>query len=99
MKKTAFIIREMHLEDITGAMKLSTAEGWNQTENDWKFLIENPKNTCDVAECSNTIIGTTTAMNYSNKIAWIGMVLVDKEFRGQGVSASLLTVVLKRLSS
>ena len=99
MKKTAFIIREMHPGDITGAMKLSTAEGWNQTENDWKFLIENPRNTCIVAEYSNTIIGTTTAMNYSNKIAWIGMVVVDKEFRGQGVSASLLTAVLKKLSS
>ena len=99
MKKAAFIIREMVPEDDIGAMKLSTAEGWNQTENDWKFLIENPRNTCIVAEYSNTITGTTTAMNYSNKIAWIGMVLVDKEFRGQGVSASLLTAVLKKLSS
>ena len=99
MKKTAFIIREMHPGDITGSMKLSTAEGWNQTENDWKFLIENPRNTCIVAEYSNAIIGTITAMNYSNKLAWIGMVLVDKEFRGQGVSASLLTAVLKKLSS
>ena len=99
MKKTAFIIREMHPGDIKGSMKLSTAEGWNQTENDWKFLIENPRNTCIVAEYSNAIIGTITAMNYSNKLAWIGMVLVDKEFRGQGVSASLLTAVLKKLSS
>ena len=85
----------MHPGDITGSMKLSTAEGWNQTENDWKFLIENPRNTCIVAEYSNAIIGTITAMNYSNKLAWIGMVLVDKEFRGQGASASLLTAVLK----
>jgi GNAT superfamily N-acetyltransferase len=99
MKKASFILRDMRAGDITGAMQLSTAEGWNQTENDWKFLIENPENTCVVAECSNTIIGTTTAMNYSDKLAWIGMVLVDKEFRGQGVSRSLLTAVLKRLSS
>ena len=99
MKKAPFIIREMCSGDITGAMKLSTAEGWNQTENDWKFLIENPRNTCVVAECSNTIIGTTTAMIYSGDVAWIGMVLVDKEFRGQGVSISLLTDILKKLSS
>jgi predicted GNAT family N-acyltransferase len=99
MKKTVFIIREMRPTDITGAMKLSTAEGWNQTANDWKFLIENPRNTCIVAEYSNTIIGTTTAMNYSGKVAWIGMVLVDKEFRGQGVSMSMLTDILKKLSS
>jgi len=99
MKKAAFIIREMHPEDITGAMKLSAAEGWNQTENDWRFLIENPRNIVVVAECSNTIIGTTTAMNYSASVAWIGMVLVDNEFRGQGVSRSLLTNILKKLSS
>lgn len=99
MKQVAFTIREMHPGDIAEAMKLSTAEGWNQTENDWTFLIENPGSTCVVAECSNTIIGTTTAMNYSNNLAWIGMVLVDKEFRGQGVSRSLLKAVLKKLSS
>ena len=85
--------------DITGAMKLSIAEGWNQTADDWRFLIKNPRNTCIVAEYSNTIIGTTTAMNHSGKVAWIGMVLVDKEFRGRGVSMSMLTDILKKLSS
>ena len=99
MKNAVFIIREMHPGDIAGAMKLSTAEGWNQTENDWNFLIENSKNICVIAEHSDKIIGTTTAMNYSGNAAWIGMVLVDKEFRGQGVSTSLLTEVLKKLTS
>jgi hypothetical protein len=50
-----------------------------------------------VAEYNEKIIGTTTAINYSNEIAWIGMVLVAKEYRGQGVSKSLLTNILKRL--
>ena len=99
MKKAVFIIREMHPGDITGAMKLSTAEGWNQTVDDWKFLIENPKNTRIVAEDSDRLIGTTTAVNYSDRAAWIGMVLVDKEFRGQGVSSSLVTNIFKKLSS
>ena len=56
MKKAEFIIREMRPGDITGAMKLSTAEGWNQTENDWNFLIENSKNICVIAEHSDKII-------------------------------------------
>jgi Acetyltransferase (GNAT) domain len=79
------------------AMKLSNAEGWNQTEKDWKLLIENPENACMVAECDNKVIGTTTAINYSNEVAWIGMVLVDKEYRGRGVSKSLLTNIFKKL--
>ena len=89
----------MERSDIASAMKLSKAEGWNQTENDWKLFIENPGNTCMLAECGNKVIGTTTAINYSNRVAWIGMVLVDKEYRGRGVSKSLLTSIFKKLES
>src|SRR5436190_14318104 len=97
MKKPVFIIRPMQLSDIVGAMKLSDAEGWNQTPTDWKLLIEGPQNICLVAERGNKIIGTTTSINYSNQIAWIGMVLVAREHRRQGVSKSLLTNILKKL--
>ena len=89
----------MELSDIGSAMKLSGAEGWNQTEKDWKLLIENTGNVCMLAECGNKVIGTTTAINYSNQVAWIGMVLVDKEYRGQGVSKSLLTTIFKKSES
>ena len=99
MKKTDFIVRPMQPGDIVYAMKLSNAEGWNQTENDWKLLIESPQNVCLVAEYNKKIIGTTTAMNYANQIAWIGMVLVAKESRGQGISKLLLTNILKKLES
>lgn len=99
MKKAVFIIRPIQPGDIVNAMKLSDAEGWNQTEEDWKLLIESPQNVCMLAESSEKIIGTTTAINYSNQIAWIGMVLVAKGFRGQGVSKALLTNVLKKLAS
>jgi GNAT superfamily N-acetyltransferase len=85
--------------DIVYAMKLSNAEGWNQTEKDWELLLENPENVCLLAESNKKIIGTTTAMNYANQIAWIGMVLVNKEWRGQGVSKLLLTNILKKLES
>jgi len=99
MRKTDFIVRPMQPDDIVYAMKLSNAESWNQTEKDWKLLIESPQNVCLVAECNNKIIGTTTAMNYANRIAWIGMVLVATEWRGQGVSKLLLTNILKKLES
>jgi GNAT superfamily N-acetyltransferase len=89
----------MKVEDCHGGMKLSVAEGWNQTEKDWKFLIEDPKNVCMIAAYDQQIIGTTTAINYSDKTAWIGMVLVDKEFRGLGVSKALLSRVFDELKT
>lgn len=99
MQKATFIVRSMQLNDIGGGLKLSTTEGWNQTEKDWELLVENPDNVCMLAECGNKVIGTTTAINYSNQVAWIGMVLVDKEYRGQGVSKSLLTTIFKKLET
>ena len=99
MEKTAFILRRMEMDDISGAMKLSNDEGWNQIEKDWKLLIENPQNVSIVAEDNKKIIGTTTATNYSNQLAWIGMVLVDKEYRGRGVSKLLLANIFKKLET
>ena len=97
MQKEDINIRRIQLNDLSGAIRLSTEQGWNQTERDWKMIIENPQNSCLLAEYHGKIIGTTAAMNYSNKVAWITMVLVDKEFRGHGISKSLLEIVLKEL--
>jgi ribosomal protein S18 acetylase RimI-like enzyme len=89
----------MITNDLNQAISLSNNEGWNQTEKDWKLLIENPLNTCLVAEHNNTVIGTATALNHSNKVAWIGMVLVDKRFRGQGVGKMLLRTIIDVLKN
>lgn len=91
------VIRPIQLSDLNGAMRLSTEQGWNQTETDWRFMIEHPENSCLLAEYHGKIIGTTTAINYSNEVVWISMVLVDKEFRGQGISKLLLNDILGKL--
>lgn len=97
MREASVIIRSIKLSDLSSVLKLSTSEGWNQTENDWRFLIENPQNVCLLAEWNNEVIGTTTALNYSNNVVWIGMVLVDKEYRGVGISKLLLTAIFKKI--
>jgi len=98
MQTSEFIVRSMELSDLPGAMRLSTDQGWNQTMDDWKMMIENPINCCLVAEYNNKIVGTTTAINYSNEVAWISMVLVDKDYRGHGISKILLERIFKQLS-
>ena len=80
-------------------MRLSGAEHWNQTEMDWKRLINGPQNHCLVAESENRIVGTATAMNYSDLVAWIGMVLVDKDYRGKGIAKILVSSLLDQLKS
>ncbi len=97
MQKEDIIIRRIQLHDLSGAMRLSTQQGWNQTETDWKLIIENSPSIGLVAQHHEKIIGTTAAMNYSGEIAWINMVLVDKEFRGHGISKLLLENIFKTL--
>jgi GNAT superfamily N-acetyltransferase len=97
MRKKDIAIRRIQRHDLSAAMRLSTQQDWNQTETDWSLIIENPQNICLLAEYHGQIIGTTAAMNYSDEIAWINMVLVDKEFRGQGIGKSLLENIFNKL--
>jgi len=99
LDKTKIAIRQMHFDDIRKCILLSDAEHWNQTETDWSRLLYGPQNHCLVAESANQIVGTATAMNYSNIVAWIGMVLVDRDYRGRGIAKILVSSLINLLKS
>jgi GNAT superfamily N-acetyltransferase len=92
-----FSIRPMQPGDLDQAFGLSIDEGWNQTATDWRLLFDDPGNICLVAEKDNRVVGTATALNHENKIAWIGMVLVNRSLRGQGAGMLLLEEIIERL--
>jgi predicted GNAT family N-acyltransferase len=88
-------LRRLNLQDIEQALQLSKAENWNQTEKEWELLIGNRQNICVAATLGDKLIGTATAINYENKVGWIGMVVVDKEYRGQKISNMLLSGIIE----
>ena len=92
-------LRKMELSDMKELMRLKNAESWNQTENDWSLLIQYKDSINLVAETDNIIVGTITAINYANTVAWIGMMLVDKKHRGKGISKILLNEAIKKLNN
>ncbi len=73
---------------MEGLMRIKKAEGWNQTEKDWELLIQYRGSVNLVAVLENQIVGTVTALNYAHTVAWIGMMLVDKKFRGRGFESA-----------
>lgn len=89
--------REMRLSDMDGLMKLKNDEGWNQTEKDWELLILYPDSVNLVAVLDEQIVGSVCAINYDHTVAWIGMMLIDKEFRGRGISKILLSETIHKL--
>jgi len=82
--------------DIPAAMALKEAAGWNQTEADWRRLLSLEPNGCFAAVKDGRLVGTTTTTVY-DKLAWIGMVLVEPQHRRQGIAAQLMRVALDYL--
>ena len=77
-------------DDIFDGMRLKTIAGWNQTVEDWKlYLAINPYG-CFKAVLDGNIVGTVTTISYESKFSWIGMLLVDPDFRRRGIANKLM---------
>jgi GNAT superfamily N-acetyltransferase len=90
-------LRIMTEQDVQGGLRLNTFSGWNQTAADWRRFLENSPCGCFVMEHDRKVVGTATSICYENRFAWIGMVLVDTEYRKQGIGTQLLKKAIEYL--
>ena len=89
-------IRIMGRDDLPLGLRLKQEAGWNQTEADWcRFLALQPEG-CFVAESEDVAVATLTTCVFES-VAWIAMVLVDRESRGQGIGRALMSHALEYL--
>ena len=84
-------------EDLPSAVRLNTIAGWNQTEADWRRFLESSPVGCFVVEVAGQVAGTVATICYENRFAWIGMVLVDPDFRNRGIGTQLLHKAIEHL--
>jgi len=89
--------RKMAAIDISGGMRLKTSAGWNQTEADWRRFLEVDPSGTFVAEAAGRVVGTVSTIVYEDRIAWIGMMLVDPDFRRRGIGEGLMRMALEYL--
>lgn len=73
---------------MDGAMALVAEAGWNQRPADWRLFMAH--GTVFGLRDAGRLIGTAALMPYGARFAWIGMVLVAKDARGQGIGSALL---------
>ena len=86
--------RDLTFDDIPAGLRLCRIAGWNQLAADWELFLRLSPKGCRAAIQSGSVVGTVTTVNYENRFAWVGMVLVDPEFRGHGVGTQLLQEAL-----
>ena len=91
--------RTMHADDIPEGLKLCRKAKWNQLESDWQIFLQHSPGACMVATFHDQIVGTVTTIRYGHSFSWIGMVLVDPDFRRQGIGQQLLQEALQLLQA
>jgi ribosomal protein S18 acetylase RimI-like enzyme len=92
-------IRLLTEGDIGAAMRLKGLAGWNQTESDWRRLLQHDSQGCFAACIDSRVVGTATSTVYGPDLAWIGMVLVDPDYRRRGIATRLLRATQRGLTS
>jgi GNAT superfamily N-acetyltransferase len=88
-------LRRLRAEDIPDAAQLSAQAGWNQTEEDWRTLLELSPEGCLAIEMDGHLAATTTLFCYGRSLAWIGMVLTKAEYQRRGFARRMLAHVLE----
>lgn len=91
MRSSTTGVRMLQTADLSAAVELSTIAGWNQTEGDWRMLMDLAPEGCFGIEADGVLVATTTLLSYGQKLAWIGMVLTKPEYRGRGFARTLVT--------
>ena len=87
----------MQEADLAAADRLTRLACWNQIEGDWRTWLKLTEARAWVTEIDGRVVGSTTAIPYENRFGWVGMVLVDPDFRRQGVATNLVRTALHYL--
>lgn len=90
-------LREMTTGDVATAHRLSREAGWNQTEAEWRLLLELNPGRFVAATVDGRVVGTGGAACYDAELAWVCMILVEPQWRGCGVGRRLVEDVLDRV--
>ncbi len=96
-KEGAVEVRLLRESDLAAALWLERQEHWNQTESDWRRLLRFEPHGCFAACLDGRVIGTVTTATYGTALAWIGMMLVDRDHRRRGIGTRLMRAALDYL--
>jgi GNAT superfamily N-acetyltransferase len=86
-------IVKLDARDIAGGLLLSTEARWNQNEADWRFFLTKGA-VFGVRDHDDKLVATAALLPYSERDAWISMVLVTESWRRRGLATRLVDACL-----
>jgi GNAT superfamily N-acetyltransferase len=88
-------LRLLKAEDVSAAFQMSAQANWEQTEEDWRMLLDLSPEGCLAMELDGRLVATTTLLVYERRLAWVGMVLTRPEYQRRGLARGLLARALE----
>ena len=82
-------LRRLGPADIEDCLALSDGAGWNQTADDWRFMLDQGLG-FGLAEDGAPIVASALVLPFGETLAWISMVLVDPDWRRRGLATRLM---------
>jgi len=79
---------------VDSAWALSTQAGWEQTREDWRRLARLTGGGVWVWTDEGEVRASFSLVGYGSSLAWIGMILVDREYRGRGLGRESFAAAL-----
>lgn len=76
-------------DELGDANALVRESGWNQIDADWRVFLELGR-VYAVRNSENRVVATAATLPHEGKFAWISMVLVNADYRRQGLATRLL---------
>jgi len=86
---------ELDASLLPSAHRLSTQAGWNQAPEDWRRLLRLSPGGVKVWVDAGEVRASYSIIGYGKRVAWIGMILVDRAYRGRGLGKMAFDLALK----
>jgi N-acetylglutamate synthase-like GNAT family acetyltransferase len=86
------------VQHLAGCLALSQSANWNQSEADWRLMLEIGHG-WGISLADGALVASTLVLPYGGNFAWVSMVLVLPEHRRMGYATRLLRVALNDLEN
>jgi GNAT superfamily N-acetyltransferase len=92
-----FTVRNMQRDDLRNVYEWSIAEGWNIGKYDHDVFFATDPNGFFLGEIDGIPIGSVSGVAYDESFGFIGLYIVQKEYRGKGYGLKIFNEAMRYL--